>query len=333
MKISAALLLGPVLVPVLIAQAIAQSSAGRLEHTRLDGKEYVRLTDWARANNFEIRSLKKDEIVQLTKGSTRLIFTADSKQAQVSGVDVYLSFPVLARNGGLYIAQLDLQTTMRPLLNPPKNQAGKKIKLICLDPGHGGAQTGTSDGSKYEKTYTLLLAQELRNQLVRAGLKVTLTRTTDTLVDLPVRADLARRRGADLFVCLHFNSSPGAKNEVKGIETYCLTPAGTSSTNARGAGAGTGHVPGNRNNDKNVFLSYQVHKSLVKSLPVEDRGLRRARFEVLRAAEMPAVYIEGGYMSNPAEAKRIYDPAYRRQMARAIVEGLLAYKRQVESGS
>jgi len=332
MKAVATLLLWLVLVPA-GAPVSAQSSSGRLDHSRFDGKEYVRLADWARANNFEMRSIKKDEIAQLTKGTTRLVFTADSKQAQISGVDVYLSFPILARNGGLYIAQLDLQTTVRPLLYPPKNQTGAKIRMICLDPGHGGKQTGTSDGARHEKMYTLLLAQELRDQLVRAGLKVTLTRTTDTLVDLPVRTDLARRRGADLFVCLHFNSSAGAKNEVKGIETYCLTPAGASSTNARGEGAGAGPMPGNRNNDKNMFLSYQVHKSLVKSLPVEDRGLRRARFEVLRAAEMPAVYIEGGYLSNPSESRRIYDPAYRRQMARAIVDGLLAYKRQVESGS
>jgi N-acetylmuramoyl-L-alanine amidase len=314
------------------APGSARSSSARLEHARLGGKDYVRLADWARANSFEMRSIQRDEIVQLTKGATRLVFNVDSKQVQINGVDVYLSFPIIARNGGLYIAQLDLQTTLWPLLFPPKNKPGAKIRTICLDPGHGGKQTGTTDGSRQEKKYTLLLAQELRDQLIRAGLKVTLTRTTDTLVDLPVRTDLARRRGADLFVCLHFNSSGSTKSEVKGIETYCLTPAGASSTNARGEGAGAGQMPGNHNNDKNVFLSYQVHKSLVKSLPVEDRGLRRARFEILRAAAMPAVYIEGGYMSNPSESKKIYDPAYRRQMARAIVEGLLAYKRQVESG-
>jgi N-acetylmuramoyl-L-alanine amidase len=312
--------------------ASAQSSSGRLGHEYLGGKEHVRLSDWARANNFEIRSIKKDEIAQLIKGTSRLVFTADSKQAQINGINVYLLFPILARKNGLYISQLDLQTTLRPLLFPPKNNAGSKIRTICLDPGHGGKQTGALDGSKQEKKYTLLLAQEMRDQLIRAGLKVTLTRTTDTLVDLPVRTDLARRRGADVFVCLHFNSSTVAKNEVNGIEVYCLTPAGASSTNARGEGAGAGQMPGNRNNEKNMFLSYQVHKSLVKSLPVEDRGLRRARFEVLRAAEMPAVYIEGGYMSHPSESKKIYDPAYRRQMARAIVDGLLAYKQQVERG-
>lgn len=331
MKIVTAVLLSSVLV-LAGAAATAQRSTGRIERVRLLGKEYVRLNDWARGNNFEIRWIKRDESVQLTKGTTRLVFSADSQQAQINGVNVYLSYPILGRNGGVYIAQLDLQTAVQPVLFPPRNKPGAKIRMICLDPGHGGKETGTCNGSQQEKKYTLLLAQELRDQLTRAGVKVTLTRTTDTAIDLPVRAGLAKRRGADLFVCLHFNSSTRSRNEVKGIEVYCLTPAGASSTNARGEGSGAGSAPGNRNNDKNMFLSYQVHKSLVKSLPVEDRGLRRARFAVLRAAEMPAVYIEGGYMSHPSESKRIYDPAYRRQMARAIVDGLLAYKRQVETG-
>ena len=314
------------------ATASAQSSSSRLDRVHVSGKEYVRLGDWARANNFEIRWTKRDEIAQLTKGTTRLVFTADSKVARFNGINVYLSFPVLLRNGAMYIAQMDLQSTLHPVLFPPKNQVGAKIRTICLDPGHGGKDTGTRNGSQHEKKYTLLLAQEVRDQLVRAGVKATLTRTTDTLIDLPVRPDLARRRGDDLFVSLHFNGANGYRNEVKGIEVYCLTPSGASSTNARGEGGGAGPAPGNRNNEKNMFLGYQVHKALVKSLPTEDRGLRRARFEVLREAEMPAVLIEGGYLTHPSESKKIYDPAYRRQMARAIVDGLLAYKRQVETG-
>ena len=314
------------------AAAFAQSSANRAERLNVAGKEYVRLSNWARANNFEFRSVKKDEIAQLTRGASRLVFNEDSKQAEINGINLSLSFPILARNGGLYIAQLDLQTALHPLLFPPKNNASSKIRTICLDPGHGGKQTGTLDGSRQEKKYTLLLAQELRDQLVRAGLRVNLTRTTDTLIDLPVRPDMARRRGADLFISLHFNGASSSKNEVKGIEVYCLTPAGASSTNARGEGAGAGPMPGNRNNEKNMFLAYQVHKSLVKSLPTEDRGVRRARFAVLRDAQMPAVLIEGGYMSHPSESKKISDPAYRRQMAHAIVDGLLAYKRQVDTG-
>jgi N-acetylmuramoyl-L-alanine amidase len=109
-----------------------------------------------------------------------------------------------------------------------------------------------------------------------------------------------------------------------------MTPARTSSTNSRGEGANTGSYPGNRFDSKNMLLAYQVQKTLLKNLATEDRGVRRARYAVLRTAEMPAILIEGGFMSNKAEAKKIYDAGYRRQMAQAITEGVMNYKRLVE---
>jgi N-acetylmuramoyl-L-alanine amidase len=86
-------------------------------------------------------------------------------------------------------------------------------------------------------------------------------------------------------------------------------------------------------NRQNTFLAYQVQKSLTRTLDVEDRGVHRARFAVLRDAVMPAILIEGGFMSHPVEGRKIFDPAYRRQMARAIVDGVGAYKRAVEQSS
>jgi N-acetylmuramoyl-L-alanine amidase len=73
-----------------------------------------------------------------------------------------------------------------------------------------------------------------------------------------------------------------------------------------------------------------MQKALTRNLAAEDRGVRRARFAVLRDAVMPAVLIEAGFMSHPAEGRKIFTSAYRQKMARAIVEGLLAYKRAVE---
>jgi N-acetylmuramoyl-L-alanine amidase len=78
-----------------------------------------------------------------------------------------------------------------------------------------------------------------------------------------------------------------------------------------------------------LLLAYQVQKFLVKNLSAKDRGVRRARFAVLRDAAMPAILIEGGYMTHPAESKRIYSATGRRQMSLAIVKGILAYQRLV----
>jgi N-acetylmuramoyl-L-alanine amidase len=301
------------------------------ERIRIEGKDYLGISDWARAKRLEVNWIKREGSFQLSNSASKMIFDVDSREAKVNGVGVWLSFPVVVRNGSAYLAQIDLQTMLEPLLSPPRNRSGSRIKSICLDPGHGGKDPGNQVGGNLEKKYTLLLAQEVRDQLSRAGFKATLTRTGDSYLELDERPDLARRRGADLFVSLHFNSAETSRNSVHGSEVYCLTPVGASSTNARGEGSGAGWFPGNRFNDKNLFLAYQIQKSLTRALGSEDRGVRRARFAVLREAVMPAVLIEAGFMSHPVEGKKIFDAAYRKQMARAIVEGIMAYKREVES--
>ena len=294
------------------------------------GREHVRLADWARANQLQLRWLDHEKTLQLSNRVARLILTVNSCDAQINGVQTRLSFPVDLRNGVPFVSQLDLGKNFSPVLHPPANKPGLKLKTICLDAGHGGTDTGERAGGIEEKKYTLLLAQELGSQLTRAGFNVVMTRTKDVKVELADRTDIARRRRADLFVCLHLNSSPVDRNEVQGIETYCLTPAGASSSNAHGETGDTRWLKANGNDEKNLLLAYQLQKSLLRELSVEDRGLKRARFQVLREAAMPAVLIEGGFMSHPAEQKKILDPAYRRQMARAIVDGILAYKAAVK---
>ncbi len=135
---------------------------------------------------------------------------------------------------------------------------------------------------------------------------------------------------ADLFISLHWNSAGQGGSEVKGVETYCLTPAGAPSSNTGNDASGAETRAGNRFNAENLYLAYVLQRSLMRELGVEDRGVHRARFAVLCPSVMPAVLIEGGYMSNPAESKKIYDAGYRRQMAKAIVNGVQSYKRQVE---
>jgi N-acetylmuramoyl-L-alanine amidase len=300
------------------------------EFARIGGHDYVRLADWARGRNLEVRWLKPEESIQLSNHSLKILLTVDHREAQINGTEIWLLFPAALRNGGVYVAQLDLQTTFQPILSPPRNQPGTKIKMVCLDPGHGGKDPGYRVGANQEKKYALLLAQEVGQQLVRAGFRVFFTRSTDTFVELPTRPEMAKRRGADVLLSLHFNSADASRDSVRGAEVYCLTPAGASSTNARGEGGGAGPCAGNRCNDKNMFLAYQLQKAVTRSLGVEDRGVRRARFAVLRDAVMPATLIEAGFMSHPAEGRKIFSAAYRQKLARAIVGGLLAYKRQVE---
>jgi N-acetylmuramoyl-L-alanine amidase len=296
----------------------------------VNGHSYVPVADWAQANGLKLAWLSRGEQLAVASHNLRAVFEVDSADALVNGVTVRLCFPIASTHGAPLISQLDADKTLRPFLYPPRYPAGRKITTICLDPGHGGRDTGNRVGSHNEKTYTLALAQELRQQLLAAGFHVFLTRNDDSYVDLPLRPALANQRGADLFVSLHFNATQSGAAEVSGPETYCITPVGASSSNAQGEGAGFGPTPANRNDLKSLVLAAQVQKSLVKNLGAADRGVRRARFAVLRDALMPAILIEGGYMTHPLEGSRIFDAGYRRLMARAIVQGIVAYQKVLQ---
>ncbi|HET7624822.1 MAG TPA: N-acetylmuramoyl-L-alanine amidase [Verrucomicrobiae bacterium] len=308
----------------------AESSFTRVH---VAGKEYVQLGDWARANHFVPHWLNDKKSIQYVHGSKRLVFNLDPRldrtKAQINGVEVTLSFPIQYEKGIAYISQLDLTKTIRPVLSPPKNARGIKIKSVCLDPGHGGKDPGNRVGSNEEQKYTLLLARDVRDYLENAGLRVTLTRDKDVYVPLDTRPELARKRKADLFVSLHFNSTASSRSRVKGAETYCLTPAGAYSSNSGGKG-NTHWVKGNGNDSRNMLLAYEIQKALVTKLDVEDRGIKRARYAVLREAAMPAVLVEGGFMSHPTEGKKIFSAAYRKKMARAIADAILDYKKDVD---
>jgi N-acetylmuramoyl-L-alanine amidase len=305
--------------------------AGPAHAVFINGQNYAPLADWARGNGFYGFTRDRGDEVILTNRTARLVFDRDSCTAKINGVNVALSFPVAVDKGVPLVAQLDLDKTIRPLVFPPKFAGAKKITTICLDPGHGGKDTGNRVGVGFfahnEKTYTLLLALELRDQLKKLGFNVILTRTKDTFVDLPARPAIANKAGADLFVSLHFNATPTDRDTVEGPETYCITPVGAASSNSQGEGGGSGATTANRNEVKSLLFACQIQKSLVQNLDTNDRGVRRARFAVLRDAAMPAILIEGGYMSNPAEGRKIYDAAYRRQMASAIVKGILNYQK------
>jgi N-acetylmuramoyl-L-alanine amidase len=296
----------------------------------IGGQNYVSLADWAHANGFGGYTRNHGGEVVMTNRTARLIFDVNSATAEINGVEVRLSYPIANTKNGPCISALDIDTTIRPLVFAPK-PLNRRIKTICLDPGHGGNDTGNRVGHGFfahnEKTYTLALALELGSQLRGLGFNVVFTRTKDERVELPVRPAIANRNGADLFVSLHFNASPADPKEVSGPETYCITPVGASSSNAQGEGADHGAVVANRLEDKSLLLAYQIQKSLVNNLGVPDREVRRARFAVLRDAEMPAILIEGGYMTHPVEGRKIFDAKYRKQMATAILKGILNYQK------
>ena len=298
--------------------------------TRLRETGYVRLSEWAKWQGLQWSWLKSGESFVLSNKSVRLQFAVNSRAARFNGVQVWMLYPLAQRDGDIYLSQLDADATFRPLLTPRKNEVTQRVRTICLDAGHGGKDPGNRAFGKQEKDYTLRLVAEIRDQLQKKGFKVVTTRSSDKFLELSDRPAVARQRKADLFVSLHFNGTGGDAAAAQGSETYALTPVGAASTNAGGAGAGADASAGNRNDAQNFLLAFLIQKSLVRTLGSEDRGVRRARFEVLREATTPAVLVEAGFLSHPVEGKKIFSTEYRKRMARAIVEGIQDYKSTVE---
>ena len=242
----------------------------------------------------------------------------------VDGVKVMLDDAVGAQRGHLTLSKRDYDKVFVPLFwDAPKAPA----RRIVLDPGHGGKDTGKVNGThKYtEKAATLDTAARLKILLEKQGFEVVFTRTKDVFLDLDDRAAMATSLKADLFISLHYNAGPAGDTTADGIETYCLTPAGQRSTNAGKAKSTTAAEPGNRFDTANMALAWGIQRRLVKSTGAEDRGVRRARFAVLRTLSCPGVLIEGGFMSSRKEGALIADAAYRQKIAEAVSAGIVDY--------
>lgn len=254
-----------------------------------------------------------------------LIVRANDQIAFWNSIELHLGFAPRMVTNELLLASLDISKNVEPLLHPlalPPNTN----RVIVIDPGHGGANTGTTsvlDGS-HEKQYTLDWAKRLAPILETNGWKVFLTRTNDIDIPLPDRASFADACKADLFISLHFNASPDRDQGEAGIETYCVPPTGMPQTLKRFEDNPALVFPNNRFDADNLRFAMRVQRSILKISGAHDRGVGRARFmTVLRLQNCPAILVEGGYLSNPREARHIEDPAYRQKLAEAVAAALI----------
>ncbi len=142
---------------MLCLTASARDSLRHLERLAVSGSDYVRLSEWCEASGLSLKWNNKDAPIEVSGAPLRLELAVDSRKVELGGVTVLLSLPVVNRNGVALVSLADLKTTLEPVLFPRKSDG--RLKTICLDPGHGGKDTGKAVGGNYEKKYTLLLAQ------------------------------------------------------------------------------------------------------------------------------------------------------------------------------
>lgn len=295
----------------------------------INSHEYIRVADWAKENGFQITKDGSDKRIILKNKWAKIEIESNNIKARFNGILIWLlSAPVLIKND-IYISQLDVDKTISPIIKPPKVTAKKSGFLVVLDPGHGGQDPGNIAGANPEKKYTLLIAKELKTCLQKAGLKVILTRSTDKFIPLGSRPEIANTRKADLFISIHFNSIDNNDTSISGLETYCMTPSGASSSIGTGKTVHEAY-PGNHYDKHNFFLAYTLHKMILAGTDLQDRGIRRARLMVLKESKVPCVLLELGYLSNKNDYKNINTPAWRAKVSQAITDGVLAYKKMIE---
>jgi N-acetylmuramoyl-L-alanine amidase len=253
-----------------------------------------------------------------------MILAIGSLEAAWNGVEINLGFEPQLIDDQIFLHELDLGKNLEPLLCGPPLTFGTN-RVIVIDPGHGGMNSGTHsvlDG-RLEKEFTLDWAERLKPLLETNGWTVFLTRTSDTYVTNASRVVFAGAHHADLFISLHFNSA-APDQTAAGLETYCFTPTGMPSTVTRGyADPWTEKLSSNDFDAQNLQLAMKLQGALLHAIGMEDRGVRHVRYiEVLRGQKCPAVLIEGGYLSNPAEAEKIESAAYRQKLAEAVAAAL-----------
>jgi len=261
----------------------------------------------------------------LETGRGPLLMKMGSHAVRVGGIEYWLGFAPRLIRGLPYIHALDARKTLQPLLAAPPPPFTESRRVVVIDPGHGGKDSGAKSlaNGEYEKNYALDCARRLQRLLEAAGWQVILTRTNDTYLTLPERVAIADRAKADLFLSLHFNSGTGNGAQA-GVETFCLTPSGMPSTLLRETSDDPReHHPNNAFDEQNLCLATRVHRSVLGTTGASDRGVRRARFMgVLRNQSRPSVLIEAGYLTNRNEARKIATAAYRQSIAEGIAKAL-----------
>lgn len=239
-----------------------------------------------------------------------------------------------------------LNLSSSPTSSPPPDSVNDIV--IAIDAGHGGIDSGTvGQGGTLEKEVDLEIAKELATLITEdTGMRPVLIRDNDYFLELRRRVELAREAHADLFISLHADAYPSS-NRVHGSSVYMLSSSGASSEAAQWLAERENSADlagGIKLSDKDELLasvlidllqtgtlqaSAQVGSSVLKSLTNIGKNhfnyVQQANFMVLRSREIPSILIETGFLSNPEDEKKLNDPAYRLNIAQAILEGVQEY--------
>ena len=314
-----------------LAGAIAISQATALaaddwQIIKLSGQDYLSVDNISRFYGLPAGIAASGEKVEFEAAKNPLEFVSGSREVMINGARSWLCFPAIEQNGKLLVSRTDVAKTIEPLVRPHRVPNVGKVQTIVVDPGHGGYDKGQVSRYGYEKDFALDVARKLRPLLLSKGLRVIMTREGDYFVPLEVRAQIANKARDSIFVSIHFNASNDDRNAT-GFEIFSFTPRGAPSTSDSAvAPSALSTQPGSAVDAQSLALSACIYHSLLGHIPEYDRGIKRARFAVLRLTKVPAVLIEGGFLTEQGQCRLIAQKEWRAKLAHAISVGIESYR-------
>ncbi|MCX6854358.1 MAG: N-acetylmuramoyl-L-alanine amidase [Verrucomicrobia bacterium] len=296
---------------------------------KVNGRDYVTGDS---IHQFYRFSTYKVEGTHVWFKSNNLILKAQmgAQEILINNIKFILSFPVLDSGGKALFSRLDLCKLIDPVLRPTYISDGEYFDTVVLDAGHGGHDAGARGIYGYEKDFALKMAGSVREALQRKGFKVIMTRSTDTFITLGGRVAIANATPKSIFLSLHFNSGGSA---ATGIETFALTPQGSSATLERGGGFNYNGTTGNSHDSANIALATAVHAMVISRFKFVDRGIKRAQWSVLTGCKRPGILFEGGFVTNGNECRLIASDTYRQSVSVAIADAISNYRLAIKGAN
>ena len=289
--------------------AVASRSSNGIYNIIIDNAELAedfkgpQLVAGSPISQLKVRQEDRRVVVEVT---TRLRYSLGQIQAEDNAVALPVKVGVAPPPQGdtpLLPPSLGKVPKTRPIPSNPTPPPKSDRPRIIIDPGHGGKDPGTIGiGGFREKDVVLPISLDVAEILRKQGIEVIMTRNTDRFISLEGRTDLSNDLDADLFVSIHANAINLSRPDVNGLETYY-------------------YKSGRR-------LAEIIHWSILNGVNIDNRGIRRARFYVLRHSIAPAVLVEVGFLTGAVDSSRLKNPNHRRQMAEAIARGIIEYIKQ-----
>ncbi|KNX76357.1 N-acetylmuramoyl-L-alanine amidase [Pseudomonas sp. BW16M2] len=244
-------------------------------------------------------------------------------------------------------------TPAQPAIKLPPAPAGKRDIVVAIDAGHGGEDPGASGSrGQHEKDIVLDIAKELQRQInSEKGYRAELTRTGDYFIPLRKRTEIARKKGADLFVSIHADAAPS--KAAFGASVFALSDRGATSETARWladtenrsdliGGAGNVSLDDKDRMLAGVLLDLSMTATLSSSLnvgqkvlgnmgrvtPLHKQRVEQAGFMVLKSPDIPSILVETGFISNANEAAKLATRSHQQALARSIHTGVRQFFQQ-----